>query len=448
MRDRRSDDAAEAVDIRLFRAQLEVDVAESRRRDYRANSPGVAVGPIYAVNQLLIKDFAPKEKRCADAIARLRLIPAVVSEVKEKLRNPPRLWTEMALDDVEGALGFLEKDVIDMAGESARDATDLLPRSEGTFVLGREAFDFRLKTGLLLPLDSRELARLGDLEFEKTIRLLDECAAKIDAKRDWKAILDEMMKDHPSLPELLKTYRDEIAHARRFMIDHAIVGIPDEKLEVMETPAFERSTAPFAAYNGPAPLDSSRLGHFYVTPEPEAHIRSDIPGTVWHEAYPGHHLQFVYAKDVASLVRKLNDSPLLSEGWGFYCEELAHETGYYDDPKERLMQLNWRLQRAARIILDVGIHTGAFSYDQAVAFLVEKVRMGERQAKASVNAYTQSPTYFSCYMVGMLEIVRIREKLRGRLGARFTLKEFHERLLKVGNVPPALIEAELERTWQ
>ena len=191
--------------------------------------------------------------------------------------------------------------------------------------------------------------------------------------------------------------------------------IPDwEKLEVVETPAFLRSTIPYAAYSRPGPLDASRIGHFYVTPvetgataeeveeQLAAHNVYDIPGTVWHEAYPGHHLQFVYAKDIASKIRKLNESPLLSEGWGLYCEELAHETGYYTDRRERVMQLNWRLQRAARVLLDVSLHTGKMSYEEAVAFLVDRVRLNQAQAEGSVKAYTISPTYFPTYLLGIL----------------------------------------------
>ena len=239
------------------------------------------------------------------------------------------------------------------------------------------------------------------------------------------------------------------------------MAIPEwEKLEVVETPAFLRSSVPYAAYSRPGPLDASRIGHFYVTPVAKdaprevqerqlaAHNVYDIPGTVWHEAYPGHHLQFVYAKDLKSKVRKLNDSPLLSEGWGLYCEELAYETGYYTNDKERLMQLNWRLQRAARVVLDVSLHAGKMSYDDAVRFLVEKVRMNREQAIGSVTDYTKMPTYFPSYLLGMLEIVRIREGFRARLGARFTLREFHERFLAFGNVPPALIESELIQEWK
>ena len=456
---------ADAVDARLFVGQLEVDDFDYAKRDYRTVSPDLPLGAIGGVHELLLKDFAPKERRVASAVARLRQVKLVCGDAKAKVGRPPKLWTQMAIDDLGGVGAFLDE-VPALAGEAAglKEAIEgargafadyrswlekeVLPRSDGSFVYGRDGFEFRLRRGHLLAFGADELQKVGFREFEATIRLLESCAKAIDPKRDWKAILDEMMNDHPSKEALLKTYRDEVARARQWMIDRKIVGIPEEKLELIETPAFMRSTVPFAAYNMPAPLDASRLGLFYVTPEPEGHFLSDIPGTVWHEAYPGHHLQFVYAKDVDSKVRRLNDSPLLSEGWGFYCEELAHETGYYDDPRERLMQLNWRLQRAARIILDVGVHTGTHGYEEAVEYLVAGVRMRREQAEASVKAYTQSPTYFSCYMVGMLEIVRIREKFRARMGERFTLKEFHERVLRCGNVPPALIEGELERTWR
>jgi uncharacterized protein (DUF885 family) len=455
----------ERMDHRLFLAQLEVEDFDATRVDYRAVTPDLPLGAVSAIHTLLIKDFAPKERRVAHAIGRLRGVKEVCADAKAKLARPPKLWTEMAIDDVEGAVAFLDE-VPKLAGEaaglaeaiaSAREAftgyldflrKELLPRSDGSFVYGREAFEFRLKRGHLLALDAEALTAVGEQEFGRTIAWLREIAEVIDPKRDWTEILEEMTKDCPKVEELLAVYCREIADARRFLLEKRIVPIPEETLEVIETPEFERSTTPFAAYHAPAPLDASRLGHFYVTPDPEAHARADIPGTVWHEAYPGHHLQFVYAKDHPSLVRRLNDSPLLSEGWGFYCEELAFEAGYYDDPKERLMQLNWRLQRAARVILDVGIHTGRMGYDEAVVFLRDRVRMGEAQAKASVNAYTRSPTYFSCYMVGMIEILKMRQRLKRRLGERFSLGEFHRRLLECGNVPPALIQEELERSWR
>jgi uncharacterized protein (DUF885 family) len=405
---------------------------------------------------MLVKDYAPKEVRVDAVRRRLAEIPAMIEELCGKLGRPPALWTKMAIDDGKGTVDFLNglKDVDGKPAATAYAAyvawleKELLPRSDGSFVMGREAYEFHLKNDHFLPYDVDRLHARGLEEFEKTLRQLEAI------EKDWPALLEAMKRDHPTPAGLVARYAKEVEKARAYMIEKGLVGIPDwEKLEVVETPEFLRSTIPYAAYSRPGPLDASRTGHFYVTPGDTeevlaAHNVYDIPGTVWHEAYPGHHLQFVYAKDIRSKIRKLNESPLLSEGWGLYCEELAHETGYYTDRRERLMQLNWRLQRAARVLLDVALHTGRMTYEEAVAFLVDKVRLNRAQAEGSVKAYTISPTYFPAYLLGLLEIQRIREACRARLGPRFTLREFHERFLAFGNVPPALIEAELAADWR
>jgi len=468
--------ATESTDLTLFTSQLLLELHEYERQDARTVRPDIPLGAVGAINDLLIRDFAPREVRAAAAVARLREVPLVCADLRATLGRPPALWTRMAIDDLGGALAFLDTvpelaagqpgdeaaagttpatpppEGLDEALEAARTALTgyrdfleaaVLPRSDGDFAIGREEFEYRLRVGYLLDLDAERLLALGQQQFDTTLAELDETARRIDPARGWRVQLAEMMQDHPPADELMEAYTDELQRARSFLIEHEIVPIPEEELQLRPTPPFMRSTVPFAAYDAPAPLDTSRLGTFYVTPVPEAQIRSDIPGTTWHEAYPGHHLQLVYSKDNPSIVRRINDSPLLSEGWGFYCEQLAHETGYYDDPRERLMSLNWKLQRAARVILDTSLHAFAMPDDEAVDFLVEKVGMGRDQARASVNAYTQSPAYFSSYFLGLLEIVRLREACRTRLGERFTLSEFHARLLRCGNVPPALIEAEL-----
>ncbi len=473
----------ERLDAALWRAQLETELYDFKRRDERKIMPGIPLGAIYAVHSQLIKDFAPLEKRASQALARLKQIPGVFLEIQKRLDKPPKVWTEMAIDDASGAKeaidefvklmtpGLKSKEVLEAELLAARikevidiyvaRLKELLPTSTGSFMAGREVYEYYLKRYHLLEIDSSTLLALGHREWKSTLQLLEETAKKIDSAKTWQDILEGMKKDHPKASELVQTYRREVAKARQFMIDKKIVTLPEgEKLEIIETPAFERSSTPYAAYHAPGPLDASRVGHFYVTPvdskappeEQEAqlagHNKYDIPGTVWHEAYPGHHTQFVHAKLIPSKVRALNSSPLLSEGWGFYCEELAHETGYFTDPRERLMQLNWRLQRAARVICDVSLHTGAMTFEDAVKFLMDGVKMERPHAEGSVKAYTSRPTYFMAYMVGMLELKRLREAAKTRLGAKFTLQEFHDRVLKYGNVPPALIERELERDWK
>jgi len=458
---------SDTLDARLWRSDLLSQQHDTRRRDLRAVAPGLPFNCVGVLHDMLVKDYAPKAERLAKINRRLAQIPGLIDELRPKLGRPPRVWTKMAIDDGEGAIDFLGSELGEAEASLVRTAKEayerylkflkeeLLGRSDGSFVLGRASYEFHLRTDHFLAISADELEQLGRRELEKTERMLEGLA------KDWPDVLEKMKHDHPSPEGLLDYYRQAVEKARRYMVEKDIVGIPDwATLEVVDTPAFLQSSIPYAAYSRPGPLDSAKVGHFYVTPvaknaKPEeaeaqlaAHNVYDIPGTVWHEAYPGHHLQFIYAKDIRSKIRKLNDSPLLSEGWGLYCEELANETGYYTDRRERLMQLNWRLQRAARILLDVGLHTGKITYDDAVKFLVEKVKLNTPQAEGSVNAYTQSPTYFPTYLLGMLEIVRIREKCRARLGARFTLREFHERFLAFGNVPPALIEVELDREWK
>lgn len=449
----------DSLDARLWRADLSSQQFEYRRRDARTVRPDLAFGAVGVLHDMLVKDYAPKAERVANVNRRLAEIPAMLDELRPQLGRPPAVWTRMAIDDGKGVLEFLDglPDVDPAAAKAARAACasyveflekNVLPRSDGEFAVGREAYEFHLRTDHFLAQSADELARIGRGEFEKTLRMLEA------VEKDWPALLEAMKREHPGPSELVATYARECAKARAFMIEKALVTIPAwEKLEVIETPAFLRSTIPYAAYSRPGPLDSAKTGHFYVTPgdtpeELAAHNVYDLPGTVWHEAYPGHHLQFVVAKDVTSKIRRLYDSPLLSEGWGLYCEELAHETGYFTDRRERLMQLNWRLQRAARIVLDVGLHVNGLSYQEAVAFLVDRVRLNRAQAESSVNAYTMSPTYFPAYLLGLLEIQRIREVFRARLGDRFTLKDFHDRFLAFGNVPPALIEAELAASWR
>jgi len=184
--------------------------------------------------------------------------------------------------------------------------------------------------------------------------------------------------------------------------------------------------------------------HVGYRPRPDeetlrGHCFADMENTVLHEAYPGHHLQLVYAKGVASKIRRCAEAPTLAEGWGLYAEELGHETGYYSGPEARLLALNWRLHRAARVILDVSLHARRLPFEEAVTFLVERVHLQRPQAVASVNSYTLRPTYFMSYLVGMREIMRVREAARARWGAGFTLRRFHEAVLAAGSIPVGLL---------
>jgi len=253
---------------------------------------------------------------------------------------------------------------------------------------------------------------------------------------------------------LLPSYRGELARARKFLVDKDVVTLPEgDDCEVIETPPFQRSTVT-AAYDQPPPFDSVTKGFFFVTPvdekapktEQEQMLRENDHGdqvdTATHEAYPGHHLQLSIARRHPSVVRKATGPAIFAEGWALYAEELMSELGMYTD-EERLMQLEWTLVRAARIVIDVGLHTRGMTFDQAVSFLTEKVHLEHALALSEVKRYTETPTQPSSYLLGRQKILAMRERAKKEWGDKFSLKRFHDALLSHGTIAPGLVEQEM-----
>ncbi len=195
-------------------------------------------------------------------------------------------------------------------------------------------------------------------------------------------------------------------------------------------------------------------GFFFVTPvddkasktEQEQMLRENDHGdqvdTSTHEAYPGHHLQLSIARRHPSVVRKATGPAIFAEGWALYAEELMSELGMYTD-EERLMQLEWTLVRAARIVIDVGLHTRGMTFDQGVAFLTEKVHLEHALAMSEVKRYTETPTQPSSYLLGRQKILAMRERAKKEWGEKFSLKRFHDALLSHGTIAPGLVEEEM-----
>src|SRR5207247_3883798 len=225
--------------------------------------------------------------------------------------------------------------------------------------------------------------------------------------------ITEAKSRQPEALKLKDAYRSEVERARRFVIEKRLAPLtPGEKLEVIDTPVFERSVVPYAAYLPPGAFDQDQTGHFYVTPvdtlrradeqqqQLEGHNYASLALTTVHEAYPGHHLQLCHANRAGSRLRRLADSSLMAEGWALYCEELMHEQGFYLDSLTRLYQLRDALWRACRVVLDVGLHTGAFTFMRAVDYLREQAMLERVNALAEVKRYTLTPTQPMSYTVG------------------------------------------------
>ncbi len=462
------------VDFLLLESRLKGDIHELERvRTWRRNPVMYVAMPMEAIFIMLSRDYAPAGERAAAVLERMRKVPAVLAAGRANLRNPPRLWTEIAIEQggeaesffaemtpvVENALPGRESEVRrahHTALAAYRDFlaflnNDLLPRSRGNFATGAALFHFYLRNNYFLDRHADALLAMGRRVFEQTEKEMEQVARRVNPAKTWPQVLDDLKKDHPASGEVLPVYRRETERARRFVREKELVTFPPgEELRVIETPMFQRSTVPYAQYFQPAPFEKSRTGFFSVTtvdprqsPEQqEAQLRghnyADIVDTVTHEAYPGHHLQLAIAAGAESTMRKIVSTSIFTEGWGLYAEELMAEQGYYDD-SVRLLQLQWVLVRAARIILDVSLHTRSMSMDEAVDFLVKRVHLERQGATGEVRRYSLNPTQPLSYLVGRELILEMRQAERRKLGAAFSLRNFHDRLLSFGSIPPDLI---------
>jgi len=280
---------------------------------------------------------------------------------------------------------------------------------------------------------------------------------EIDSTKPVETILEEAKEDHPTADGLLRAYEDAMAGAKQYVIDHEIVTIPEgESLKIVETPVYLRPIIPYAAYLQPGIFEEKQDGIFVVTPvDPSAsaeeqeqklkgHFNVKLPVVALHEAYPGHHLQLVWANRAATIPRKMGSflATLFIEGWAFYCEELMEQLGWIAKPIQRLGRLHDQLWRAARIILDVSLHTRGMTVQDAVDFMVENVQLERANATAEVRRYTQSPTQPQSYLMGKLQILDLVEDLK-RANPNAGLRELHDLILAEGSLPPRLMRQAL-----
>lgn len=467
------------VDYALLRsriASLRGDLEEIR---WQTRNP--AMYPETALNGIFLlaaRPFAPLEERKEAILSRMDAVGDYLKSASKNLEKVPDVYLSVASDITLGGLAFVddvvrtlvrsfagEAERIEHAGQRARSGLlqyqefldrDLDARAGADFALGERWMNYKLEREHLLDIDCKALEAIGRDQVEVVKKQLEREAAKLDPTKTWKEQIAEGCKRHPETLRLREAYEAECQRAHRFVEEKRLMPLPNwAKLEVIDTPVFERSTIPYAAYLPPAPFDEDQTGYFYVTPidpsrrkeeqqqQLEGHSYAGLPLTTVHEAYPGHHLQLCHANRAGSRLRKLATSDLFTEGWALYCEELMAEQGFYLDPVTRLFQLKDLLWRACRIVLDVSLHTGKLTFMQAVDFLVDQAMVERVNAIAEVKRYTLTPTQPMSYLIGKLELLSIREEAQRRLGDRFNLHDFHAALLASGSLQPSLIREEL-----
>ncbi|MEO8295815.1 MAG: DUF885 domain-containing protein [Gemmatimonadota bacterium] len=462
------DDVDAEIDRTALLNEVRSTISRFEVEQPHVKNPAFWLSHLYqALYGLIDRQEAPADQTASDILARLRATPAFLAAAQDTIRDPAPILLDTATAMIDGGEDLItqmarfcqqvpsveigEVDAAATEAEAALTRFGLALKSELAtsedihgFAIGEEQFNHKLHFEYALPGSAPELWRYGMHLVDEIEASLARLANAIDPGVSWRVVADRLRQDSPVPPNAIESYRDEMNRAREFVADRALMALPAAPLEVLETPEFLRPLVPFAAYSPPGPFSSDRSGRFYVTPQPErAGRRSsrsshEIPGIALHEGNPGHHLHMLTMQALPSLVRQVLWSPLTVEGWALYCEDMMGDEGFYEDPADQFFQQLHLLWRAVRIILDIGLHTRNMSPAAAVLYLIEKVPMDPAEAAAEVRRYCGAPTYQLCYAVGRREILALRDSYRGRAGADFSLREFHDEFLRYGGLPVSL----------
>lgn len=423
------------------------------------------VGAIYLP---MVRDHESASARAEAMRSRMEDVPGFLKAAREASRDVPALFAEIALEVGQTTDALLSETVLAWGQEQAPNVSlveasaragaalgehlDWLAgcgRDDNSFMVGGDVFERLLAAEHGLECTTEDILRMGEDLLGQARQEIQE-VARAGSCPDWQSAVAEAQVGHPDAQALLGAYGREVDKAREFTSRRGLVTLPSTPLEVVWTPEPLRMLVPYAAYLPSGAFDTSQRGLFWVTP-PDASLSATeaserLAGHNWaavalttiHEGYPGHHVQRAVANQLPGTLPRVAGSALLIEGWAYYCEELAWEQGYFDEVT-RLYQLKDQLWRASRVILDVKIHTGQMSVDEAVRALIDWAGLEEVAARAEVRRYTMTPTYQLAYAVGKQEILELRRRLKATQGEEFELRAFHDELLSYGSIPVPLI---------
>ena len=427
---------------------------------------------------LMERKFASPDDRLRSLIARERQMPALLATARVNLKNPPRVFTEIAIEQLPDIVTFFEHDV-PLALADAQDAalkaefaqtnaaviaslkdylgwlkSDQLAKSNGDFRIGADSFLKKLQYDEMVDLPLDKLLEIGWADMRKNQAHFIQVAKELEPDKDTRAVLEELGQNHPAPDHLLDAFRATFDGLDSFIRAHHIVTIPsDVRPIVEETPPFMRATTT-ASMDTPGAFERHGTeAYFNVTlPDPsmtpaevEGYMHGFNVGTVIstavHEAYPGHYIQYLWLPQAPSRVRKLLSANTDVEGWAHYTEQMMLDEGYGQpgtgakDEREakflRLGQLQDALLRNARFIVGIEMHTGKMSFDEAEAFFQKEGYQSKESAMVETKRGTSDPTYLY-YTLGKLEIIKLREDMKQKQGAAFSLQKFHDDFLRQG----------------
>ncbi len=416
--------------------------------------------------------FAPATERARRVLSKLRQVPRLIQAARDNVKDPPGIFIKVGVETFNGALRFIEHDMPrafrevddlhllgDLADASTEAATairsyvdvletDLAPKARATFRLGRERFEqkLRLEEGLGLGVD--RLLAIGERELASTAEAFRVAASKLNGG-DPAAAWAKAKAKHPEPGNLIRAAQEQLAELQAFVEKQKLLTLPaSEPVVVAPTPDFFRWSS--ASMWTPGPFETKPTRAYYYLTDVERgwsaerqaeHLRDFNFGTLWcisiHEVYPGHFVQYQHLRQVESKARKSIFFAPASyiEGWAHYCEQMMIDAGFgRKDPLVRLGQLQEALVRLVRFVVSIRLHAEDLSVEQGVRMFREMAFLEEANARREAERGAFDPTYL-VYSVGKLMLQKLRHDVEAKEGDAFSLRNFHDSLLKQGAAP-------------
>lgn len=458
------------IDWLLFRAQLEAPVFFDRVMDFEHSDPQTYVNECSnGIFSLLKKEYDTPRNRALAATARLKAMPALLEQGKRNLTRPVKLYAQLAIDSAR-SIDPLFKDSMMTAlakGLSAAEMNELVTARDAAInaiheyadwlekrlntmppfaPMGEANYNYLLKHVYLLPLDGKQVEMLGQTELARArameSMLPDPSLADPDPGRA--AVIPRDQDD------FLKTYERRQNEIVTFLNDQKLVTLPSYigRFEIRQLPEAFKPTSPGGFMNAPGVYDKDPTGFYFIpTYNPKSgnfYIRAAIEDPrpiLGHEGIPGHFLQLSIANHLQDEIRRQHGDGVIIEGWALYGEEMLMREGLYPfNSSSQGQVLRLSRYRAARIGVDVNLHTGRWTFDQAVKYFMEAGGLDREAAEGEAAGAAASPSQKITYITGKWQIMRLLGKYRDRAGKEFRLGQFHDDLIKNGSLPLSIVE--------
>ncbi len=475
--------AQHMIDYDILRHALEAELfALEELREWEWNPLQYNTGD--AVYILLARESAPLTERLAALKERLLAIPTVIAEARDNLKRPPAIHTQTAIQQNQGTIALLTEtlqafiDSVDnplrhdlgVARDSAVTALraydawlsgDLLQRSDGDFRLGAELYAKKFRLRLDSDMSYEDLLARAEQDLERTTEDMYRTAlqlypsllpgsspAALPRERVIRAVLDRLADEHPSDSTIVPQAGKDLAEATAFVKAQGIVTVPDDALDIIVMPEFQRGVA-VAYCDSPGPLEKNGKTFFAIAPTPEdwtdARVLSFyreynnhmLKNLVVHEAMPGHFVQLAVANkaEAPTLLRAIMPSGVFAEGWATYTEQVMSDAGF-GGPALRMQQLKMRLRLLINAMIDQGVHARGMSERDAMALMMQRGFQEEGEAAGKWRRACLTSAQLSTYYYGNIAINDIRARYERKMGAAFSLKNFHDLLLSHGTISP------------